>query len=165
MIDTITFRKLNTDDVSQYKAIRLEALDDSPQAFGSTSELESVQDDAFFISRIENAYIVGAFIEEHLVATGGVFYHKDTKREHKASIWGVYVTPPHRNKGIAKRVISKVLEYLPETIEQVMLCVESTNSFAIRTYKNLGFEEYGYEKHALKVREHYYDEVMMVKFV
>ena len=47
-------------------------------------------------------------------------------------------------------------------LEQLNLTVVSTNVFAKRLYKSLGFEVYGTERHALKYMGHYYDEELMV---
>jgi ribosomal protein S18 acetylase RimI-like enzyme len=47
-------------------------------------------------------------------------------------------------------------------LEQVSLSVSVSQAAARRLYSALGFEVYGYEKHALKVGETYVDDEHMV---
>lgn len=61
----------------------------------------------------------------------------------EADIVRVAVLPEHRNKGIAKAVLTKSLEYASG---EVFLDVRESNSTAISLYKSLGFEDTGVRK-------------------
>ncbi len=156
-------RKLNLEDVEAYKAIRLEALQNAPHAFGSSVEEEKKDPERFFKNRILETPILGLLIEEKLEGIAGYALHKAIKRQHIASIWGIYVRPEFRGRKISKRLIEQILSKLPESIEQIYINVESSNTVAKTLYESLGFEEYGMEKRALKIGNKYYDEVLMVK--
>jgi len=55
----------------------------------------------------------------------------------------IYVTPAHRRKGLGKRLLQAMLDYLKsEKVEQARLAVWCKNGVAIRLYKQLGFKEH-----------------------
>jgi hypothetical protein len=59
--DSIQIRRLTEADAAAYRAIRLEGLRDSPEAFGSTFEAENEHPLEWFANRTANAEVFGAF--------------------------------------------------------------------------------------------------------
>ena len=82
------------------------------------------------------------------------------KEHHKGDIWGVYVTAAARGQGVAKAMLTQMLDRVRgyPGLEQVTLSVSVQQEAARRLYSALGFEIYGYERHALKVGATYVDE-------
>jgi RimJ/RimL family protein N-acetyltransferase len=65
---------------------------------------------------------------------------------------------------VAKAMLTQMLDRVRSYpgLEQVSLSVSVQHGAARRLYSALGFEVYGYERHALKVGDAYVDEEHMV---
>jgi ribosomal protein S18 acetylase RimI-like enzyme len=154
-------RQLGSADAAAYRELRLAALKNSPEAFGSTFERESTQPLAWFRERLGKGPVFGAFRSSELVGTAGFVQRAGEKEKHKGLLWGMYVRPDARNAGIGRQLIEAVIDYARDHVELIQLSVISDNQRAQRLYAGLGFVEYGVEKNSLKQRGHYYDEILM----
>ncbi|GIP58481.1 GNAT family N-acetyltransferase [Paenibacillus woosongensis] len=85
------------------------------------------------------------------------------KFKHKGMIWGVYVVPDYRGRGIAKELLQEVLRRGKD--KQINLSVVTANKVAVGLYKILGFERYGTEKNALEYIGRGYDEEYMTYYL
>ena len=150
-------------DVSRYRDIRLEALRDSPEAFGSSFEAESAQPASWFADRLGSSTILGAFRGSELVAIAGFAVQQAQKRAHKGLLWGMYVRPGARKCGVGRQLIEAILEVARQHVELIQLTVVRDNARARRLYASLGFVDYGLERHSLKQDGRYYDEALMAK--
>lgn len=151
-------------DLEEFIRLRLEALTREPYAFARALEDErsrSPESVAFRLCPVpEGNFIVGAFAGKHMVGQAGFVRCEGRKERHKGTIWGVYVTEAARGQGVAKAMLTRLLDRIGgyTGLEQVSLSVSIPQEAARRLYSALGFEVYGYEKHALKVGETYVDE-------
>ena len=164
-IPPLQIRRLETPDAAIYMAVRLEALQRNPEAFGSTFEWESAQPLSWFEASLGRAAIFGAFLDGTLAGMAGFAPQESAKRAHKALLWGMYVRAAARSAGVGKRLVASVLDHARGRVEMVQLTVVSENEPARRLYRAMGFVEYGYEKRALKQDGKYYDDVLMVRFL
>lgn len=159
-----TIRILEEKDSEEYLRLRLEALQDSPNAFGSAWEDERSQTPESVKSRLRAVpngnFVVGAFAERKLIGMVGFRRYEGRKEHHKGFIWGVYVTSSERRKGVAAALFQALLERIRtyEGLEQAALSVAETQKGAQKLYASLGFEVFGYERRALKIGENYVDE-------
>jgi len=98
-----------------------------------------------------------------MIGTSGFFRRKNNKERHKGHIWGVYVQPESRSKGVASALMQEIIQRArdAEGVEQITL-VASANLSAQRLYTALGFQSYGIEPHSLKIGNEYVDDVLMV---
>jgi RimJ/RimL family protein N-acetyltransferase len=165
-------RTLTIEDTDAYWSLRLRALRDHPAAYWSSYEEESLKslDEVQESVRKLNppqTFILGAWVDGQLVGITGFWQQEKRKVSHKGFIWGVYVAPEQRGKGIAKALMLQTLDLAAQNqdLEQVNLVVMATNVSAYRLYVTLGFEEFGRETRSLKVNGVYYDELHMVKFL
>jgi RimJ/RimL family protein N-acetyltransferase len=158
-------RRLETADAALYREIRLEALKQNPEAFGTTFESEKDKPPSWFEAAVSQRDIFGAFVQGTLAGIAGYMAQNNPKQAHKAELWGMYVRTVARNSGLGKRLVEAVLDHARERVEALQLTVVSENKAARRLYGSLGFVEYGVEKRALKQDGRYYDEVLMVKFL
>ena len=163
-ISGLQIRRLETSDAALYREIRLEALKQNPEAFGSTFERENAQPLSWFEAALGRSDIFGAFLDETLAGIAGYVAQESPKQAHKALLWGMYVRSAARNSGLGKKLVAAVLSHARGRVEMVQLAVVSENVGARWLYNALGFVEYGFEKRALKQDGRYYDEVLMVKF-
>ena len=164
-IPPLQIRHLATPDAAIYMALRLEALQRNPEAFGSTLEWESAQPLSWFEASLGRAAVFGAFLDGTLAGMAGFAPQESAKRAHKALLWGMYVRAAARSAGVGKGLVASVLDHARGRVEIVQLTVVSENEAARRLYRAMGFVEYGYEKRALKQDGKYYDDVLMVNFL
>ena len=161
--DEIRVRRLTAADATFYRSIRLEALQQKPEAFGSTFEAENGQPLTWFADRLGVSTVFGAFRDADLLGVAGFLAQKNPKEAHKGLLWGMYVRPDARKAGVGQRLVEAVIEYAQHCVELIQLAVVSDNEQALRLYAGLGFVAYGIEKHALKQNGRYYDDVLMAK--
>jgi RimJ/RimL family protein N-acetyltransferase len=161
MTDHPQVRLLKASDAALYREIRLEALQRSPEAFGSTYEYEQPEPLARFAEVLDKQDVFGAFRGTDLVGMAGYRTQPGAKQAHKGLLWGMYVRPIARGSGAAQLLVKAVLAHARERVELVQLFVVSENEVARRLYLSCGFVEYGYEVHSLKQNGRYYDQILM----
>lgn len=159
----IQIQRLTPADAALYRDIRLEGLRCSPEAFGSTFEVENARPLTFFSERLGGSAVFGAFQDSEIVGIAGLLIGEGRKEAHKALLVGMYVRPSARNAGVGRRLAETIIEFARPRVELIQLAVVSDNKPARRLYERLGFLEYGLERNALKQDGHYYDEVLMAK--
>ena len=160
-----SIRRLVPSDAGVFREIRLEGLQNAPDAFGSTFEKESGEPLRYFVDRLDRNAVFGGFFDNSLLGVAGFYKQEGTKMNHKGVLWGMYVKPEARGSGLAPALVETVLEHASKEVEQVQLTVVVSNLAARRFYERMGFVEYGLEKESLKYREAYFDEALMVKFL
>ena len=161
-------RKLTEDDIDALWNLRLRALKDNPEAFGSTYEETLQRGQESFRQRLRQphaeTFYIGAFEEESLVGMVGFFRENGLKGQHKGYIISMYTAPEQRGKGVGKALVAEAIaqaRMIPE-VEQLHLAVVTTNTAARQLYQSLGFEVYGLEPRALKLGDQYWDEELMI---
>ncbi len=161
-------RQLTADDAAAFWHLRLEALRNDPASFADSAEEHlktSVEAARESLSKNDPAsnFIVGAFADGKLTGTAGFFRRQHKKEHHKGHIWGVYVRPESRGKGVGSALMKEIIRRARaiEGVEQITL-VASANLPAQRLYESVGFQSYGVEPHSLKIGNEYVDDVLMV---
>jgi RimJ/RimL family protein N-acetyltransferase len=164
-------RVLHERDVDEFVRLRIEALTGEPYAFGRSPENALPWPADGVAARLRavghGSFVVGAFDDKQMVGQAGFLRHDGAKVRHKGTIWGVYVTASARGHGVAKRMMTLMLDRARRYpgLEQVGLSVAVQQDAARRPYRGLGFVTYGTEQHALKVGDTYVDEEHMVLWV
>jgi RimJ/RimL family protein N-acetyltransferase len=161
--DGIHIRRLVQDDAVLYRGIRLEALQASPEAFGSTFEVENARPLSWFSDRLGSSTVLGAFRDAELVGMAGFAVQQGEKKAHKGILWGMYVRPAARKASVGRRLVEAICNLAHQDVELIQLTVVRDNEQARSLYATLGFLEYGVEKNALKQDDRYYDEILMAK--
>ncbi|WP_246483935.1 GNAT family N-acetyltransferase [Heyndrickxia vini] len=167
----MNIRVLIESDAVIYQELRLKALKNNPEAFGSTFERESKFTKQMIVDRIkptENKFVLGAF-DENMVLVGMVTFMREAspKTIHKANIFGMFVAPEARGKSIGKSLLLELIKMAKKCngVEQLNLTVVSENKPAKKLYESLGFKVYGVERNALKFNGKYYDEDLMAFYI
>ena len=160
-------RTLTPADASAFVTLRLRGLRECPEAFASSYEEEASTPLIEVELRLQprkDSVIFGAFEEETLCALVGLQREGLVKLAHKAFIWGVYVAPEFRGRGVGARILTHVLHHSATVLgtRQVNLGVNTKNTAAVSLYEKIGFVEYGLERGFLLVGGELHDEYQMV---
>lgn len=165
----MTIRLLSENDVSAYRSLRLEALQDSPTAFRSSFEEELEAPLEKFISVMRQNAIFGAFNEEGmLIGVAGCRRESRAKRAHQALLVGMHVTASHRRKGTGGALVDHVIQHARQLggVRMLKLSVTANNQDAIRLYLSRGFKSCGVEPDALFVDGQYFaEETLFLRLV
>lgn len=160
-----TVRRLTEDDAEIFREIRLEAIEEYPEAFQSTYERAADLPLEAFADRLKRYVLFGGFVDSRLMGFVGFYPLHNPKISHKGVLWGMYVREDARGTGLAQAMVEAVLDFAKDNVEQVVLSVITANKRARHFYEKMGFERYGLEKRALCIDEQYYDEEFMVRFL
>lgn len=157
--------RLTIKDLDAFYAMRLEALQNSPSSFSSSYEEESEKGKAFFQKILEDTndrnFILGAFVDNALIGSIGIYSEQHIKLQHKGNIWGVYVKPNHRKRGIAKQLLRELIKQAKPHFQQLCISVNTANIFVKQLYESQGFVAWGTELQAMLIDKKYYDEIHM----
>lgn len=151
-----------------YWKLRLAALQTEPLAFGLAAEEHqavSIEATAIRFRRMPAGnFTLGAFDQDALIGIATFVRETGQKEKHKGHIYGVYVTPSHRGRGVGRELIAGILSNAEKdpSLEQILLTVATGQEKARRLYRQFGFEVYGTEPRALKVGSEYVDEDLML---
>ena len=166
----VRIRELTGDDGDDFRHLRLRALKEHPDAFGSSYEAESAAPVEAAAERLrlnaesQDSFTLGAYRGRDLVGMVGFYQESREKTRHRGNIWGMYVPSEEQGKGTGRALLARALELagaLPG-LEQVELQVVTRNTRAMGLYASFGFERYGTEPRALFVDGEYLDEEHMV---
>lgn len=158
----IKIKMLTKEDWKTWKPFRLEALENSPENFGSSYEEELDWPDSNFKNALTKSDIFGVFIDSSLVSCAGFYSLQPDKTKHRGVIWGMYTRPEYRGQGIASALVQTIINHAKSCVTQLHLACVTTNLGAIKLYKKKGFEIYGTEPNALKIGDTFFDEYLMI---
>lgn len=161
----VNVKTLNVNESNDFRAIRLSALKNSPEMFGSTHMAEADKPLNFFEDCLLNSTVFGAYHKSKIIGLATLTQENGIKFSHKASLSSVFIEPEFQRKGVANSLLSAVIEHSKKYVEQILLTVADNNKPAIQLYKKFGFQTYGVEKKAMKDNGQYIDEVLMKRFM
>jgi ribosomal protein S18 acetylase RimI-like enzyme len=161
-----SIRQLRVGDEAAYRAIRLEALTNHPEAFVASAEGFLQKTDAEVTESLSSLTVFAGEDGQGTLAGIAAFYQAEGRKEHhRGWLIQVYVKPEHRGSGMAQALIERVIAHAQNHVLQIHLGVWSENEPALKLYKRLGFSIYGTEPRYLYVNGRYVDEHLMVRFL
>jgi RimJ/RimL family protein N-acetyltransferase len=164
----LEIRQLGPADAESYWSLRLEALQQNPEAFLTSYEdaikRENPVEQTARNFEVEGNYTFGAFDENSLVGVVTLLRETPIKIRHRANIFAMYVTPKKRGTGTGEALLAAAINKARsiDEIEKINLTVTAGNENAKKLYMKLGFKVYGYEEKALKIDGIYFDDEHMV---
>ncbi len=163
-------RRLKREDAGLFRHIRLFGLSESPSSFGASLAQEETVPLEVFEQRIDSGpdkWVVGAFTDRDLVGVIGFSHETGDKSRHKGFIWGMYVLPEFRCRGIGRALFQDALARIDALtdLRSVRLAVVTSNTVALRLYERFGFVRFGEETDALCVDGIFHSEYHMVRSI
>lgn len=142
---------LDPQDWPRYRALRLEALSESPQAYSSTYADMITRPESFWRGRLEEAqageHTWLLFSEEDGRLTGIMGAFREPDEPAVAHVVSVYVTPEKRGTGAAGALLEALLETVRSTgtFRVARLGVNPEQARALALYRRAGFRKVGEE--------------------
>jgi ribosomal protein S18 acetylase RimI-like enzyme len=148
MSDSPTIHRFAPHEWRSYRELRLRALADSPDAFGSTLELESVRPDAEWARQLEDGArspsdlpLVARLDDETIGLAWGRIQATEPAVAYLFQVW---VAPEHRGRGVARMLLDAVVAWAQEAGPRYLaLEVTCGDSAAVRLYTRAGFSPSG----------------------
>jgi GrpB-like predicted nucleotidyltransferase (UPF0157 family)/ribosomal protein S18 acetylase RimI-like enzyme len=143
-----TIRRIQPVDGATLRRVRISAISDSPDAFGSTlSETEETLTAAWDERarlRSSGAEEVTFFAEDNARPCGIVGGIRSGESPNAASLVSMWVAPTHRRTGVGHALVDNVISWAREAgYPQLDLWVTETNLPAISLYVSAGFTPAG----------------------
>ena len=164
----ITVRLLTLTDLPAYKALRDEALRNSPEAFTSDYATEVQKPASAYACRLYAAasghFLLGAFdAQEQSLGSIALEVEARLQKKHCATVTAMVVNPAAQDQGIAMQLIAACTQRaltMPHLC-QLVLTVTASNTHAVRLYERAGFTCWGLLPKSIKVNGLYYDKLYM----
>lgn len=161
-------RKIKEDEWQKYKKIRLEALKNDPQAFGSSYERENQKSDNEWEEKLKlsntadsKKIFVGIDNDSNgFLAIGGAYAENDLG---EWNVIAIYVDPEYRGQGVSKVLLSEIINTLTVrgNVRRLILRVNVNQQAAVNLYRSLGFVIINKEGKQLLGDGNFYDEFEM----
>ncbi len=159
----MVLRPLTATDAEAYQALRLRSLREHPDAFALAIEDEQQTSLDTVARRLAQAsperYVLGAFEGDRLIGILSFRRWEGLKRQHRASIGGMYVPPESRGRGVGTALLAEVIARARTLtgVEDLVLAVTIGNEPARSLYLQAGFTPVAIDPRYMKVGERYVD--------
>lgn len=162
----VIVRELTERDANAFKALRLRALREHPEAYGSSFEEEEGMPPEQVIQRftMPDSPAFGAFDGDHLIGVANLTRSLRVKTRHRTMLTGMYVAPQARNQGVGLALLKTALDCAKQQadLEDVVLAVTVGNESARHLYLKAGFVPYSVDPRFIRVDDRYYDIEWMI---
>ena len=148
-------RRLAPADGPAYRALRLRALRDHPDAFTSSYEEDVQQPMQVSFTRLASPLYAfwGAWQGDELYGMVGLEHEQRAKNRHKGTVIGMYVTPEVAGQGVGRALLQALMAHARQAgIASLVLTVTEGNAHAQRLYAGAGFRSFGIEPDAIRVQ-------------
>lgn len=143
------------DEWERVRTLRLAALADTPDAFGSTLEQELEQPASFWQERMRNPAAIHLIVRVDDADAGLAVVAPARDPQNSAALYGVWVMPPARGRGAGDALVRAALAAATGAgYTRLILWVGDHNPPAIALYSRHGFEPTGNHATMAPPREH-----------
>jgi RimJ/RimL family protein N-acetyltransferase len=160
--------RLTESDAQALWDFRLTALQSEPEAFGESVDEHLQTPVETLAHRLQSggdeSFVLGAVAQSTLAGMVGFYRDRQAKRRHRGWIWGMFVAPDWRGKGVGQALLEELLSRARSIagLKCVLLSVSTGQNSARRLYARAGFQVFGSEPQALQVGGRLIDEDHML---
>lgn len=145
----VSVRRIRPDEGPAFRAIRLQAMRDSPQAFGSTLTETQARPDAYWEGRArsgaearENVLFVAEDVDRWVGIVAG--FIDDATATRSVALVSLWVHPAYRGQGVGRQLVGQIVAWAREReARRVVLWVTQGNDAATSLYQRCGFRATG----------------------
>ena len=139
---TARVHQLRPADWKRFRDVRLIALADAPNAFGSTLEAEEKLSDDEWIKRLERPDTATFVAVEEDASDAGLIVA--APYDDQAGLYAMWVASSARRRGVGAMLVNSVIEWSRSRgFNNLLLDVSDTNEAAIALYSRMGFQSTG----------------------
>jgi RimJ/RimL family protein N-acetyltransferase len=147
--------------------LRREALESHSLAFSSSAVDDRVLKAEFveYSSRSRDTSAIFCAVEnDRWGGMVGVYRIEGRKEHHRAQLWGMYVTPAMRRRGLGQALLTSAIQHVRTWpgVSQIQLSVTGAAGEARKLYERAGFRVWGCEPRALQWEGQVVDEYHLV---
>ncbi len=142
----IDVRSIQADEGHLLREVRLAALRSAPAAFLETYDEVAADPDDVWSARAAastgegDQLIMVALAEGRPVGMAGIAREIGQRRRHRATLWGVWLDPAHRGRGVGRQLVSTALDWARDReVRAVYLEVVENEDPSWSLYGRLGF--------------------------
>jgi len=143
----VVIEPITLQNVSVFKEVRLRALRDTPNAFGSTYERESQFPDEEWTARAvrwNGESGIGFLAMDDGAGCGIAGSFLDPDDSTRAQLISMWTAPTHRRQGVGRMLVEEVTAWArARGARSLQLMVTSINESAMQFYERLGFRRTG----------------------
>ena len=163
----VTVRALGEDDWSAFRAIRLAALVDSPDAFAASLEEEESYDEEFWRLRLRRSVRLlaeGGSSDDEPTRLGVVSLGEGKDEDGRvAEIFGLWVAPPARGTGVATKLVEASAQRARQDgRSHVSYWVGTDNGRAVAFASGIGFRPTDFRRPMRVASDNGEEEIAMV---
>jgi RimJ/RimL family protein N-acetyltransferase len=165
----VKIRLVRPEDADALRSLRIEALCSFPLAFTADLAETEARPPAFWSELATRCagdaadVILLADAGDRLAGMTGISAPKGDKLAHAGIVWGVFVRPEFRGRGLAEQLVRACINWARgRSLITLRLSVVVGNDLAKRCYERCGFVVYGVEPMAVHWQGKFYDETLMV---
>ncbi len=157
-----------------FKLFRLQAMRTEPVAFKTSYRENKLMSDKAWEQELklselgQEVKLLFIRYKKELIGMLGIRYDPTEKRRHVAYIFEVYLKKKYRGQGFGRHLLTFALEHIKRNkrqIKKVQLSVTESQDAALRLYYAVGFNVVGCAQQEKKIRNKYYDQYLMEKFI
>jgi len=147
--------RLEPDAWERVRAVRLRALTDAPDAFGSTISGERERPEHSWRGRLEYPSSIALVAAQDGEDVGLAFGAPYDGKPGFAGLFGMWVAPEARGSGVSRRLVRCVIDWaISQDYANLLLEVADDNKRAVAFYARMGFEPTGATGSLPAPREH-----------
>lgn len=163
-MNTITIKEILSSQPDQYTAFIENAIaEDGGNLLITQHDLAA---EGFPTKDTADSFTLGAWAGDELAGIASFIRDGENREKlrHKGLISTMYVAKACRGMGIAKQLLTTIIQRVKTNpdIEQINLIVLNSNTKAKRLYESFGFHTYGTETNSIKWNGAYFAEDLMV---
>ena len=136
----ITVRALTEDEWETYRSLRLEALQESPEAFVADHDTEAAEPEDFWRARMKRSVRLVADADGEAVGVASIGDATESDSENGGQLFGLWVRPDWRGRSVAANLVRQGAKIAADKgFGQLFYWVGSDNGRAVAFASSFGF--------------------------